>query len=68
MNTLTAHLPNRPPGRGAHRAPPQCLEPAPAGPHRYAIRPALAGHDFLVPNPRPDLVLDPNTLRMLEAG
>jgi hypothetical protein len=25
-------------------------------------------HDFLVPNPRPDLVLDPHFLRMIEAG
>lgn len=37
-----------------------------------ARRPAAAvpgpGHDFLVPNPRPDLVLDPHFLRMIEAG
>lgn len=29
--------------------------------------PSQAAHDFLVPNPRPDLTLDPHTLRMLEA-
>lgn len=36
-------------------------------------RPALplsspAENDFLVPNPRPDLTLDPQTLRMIEVG
>ena len=30
-------------------------------------RPAPA-HDFLVPNPRPDLCADAHTLRMIEAG
>ncbi len=33
-----------------------------------ALLPAQAKHDFLVPNPRPDLTLDPQTLRMIEAG
>jgi hypothetical protein len=28
----------------------------------------MAEHDFLVPNPRPDLTCDARTLRMLEAG
>lgn len=28
---------------------------------------SAAAHDFLVPNPRPDLTFDPNTLRMLES-
>lgn len=35
------------------------------------VRPALpspAEHDFLVPNPRPDLILDPAFLGMLCAG
>ena len=32
------------------------------------LRPAAAQHDFLVPNPRPDLTIDPRTLRMIEAG
>ncbi|MBL9186541.1 MAG: hypothetical protein JNK23_03590 [Opitutaceae bacterium] len=31
-------------------------------------RPARAGHDLLVPNPRPDLTTDPHTLLMLETG
>lgn len=30
-------------------------------------QPAMAAHDFLVPNPRPDLSTDPATLRMIEA-
>ena len=32
------------------------------------LRPAQATHDFLVPNPRPDLTTDLRTLRMIEAG
>ncbi len=32
------------------------------------LRPATAAHDFLVPNPRPDLTTDLRTLRMIEAG
>jgi hypothetical protein len=31
-------------------------------------RPRPAAHDFLVPNPRPDLTTDLNTLRMLEVA
>lgn len=31
-----------------------------------ALRGAIATHDFLVPNPRPDLILDHRTLRMIE--
>lgn len=31
-----------------------------------AFAPTDATHDFLVPNPRPDLTLDARTLRMLE--
>ena len=31
-------------------------------------RPARAAHDFLVPNPRPDLTPDAHLLLMLEAG
>ena len=30
--------------------------------------PVSAAHDFLVPNPRPDLTTDPQTLRMIEVG
>ncbi|MES2694648.1 MAG: hypothetical protein V4773_14325 [Verrucomicrobiota bacterium] len=37
----------------------------PAAPFAIASR---AEHDFLVPNPRPDLTLDRTTLRMIEAG
>ena len=29
---------------------------------------STATHDFLVPNPRPDLITDPQTLRMLAAA
>ncbi len=63
---------------------PPALRPRPAAPapapmrrrtdlpaHRPApciLRPAQAVHDFLVPNPRPDLALDRRTLLMLEAG
>ena len=35
-------------------------------PTRPPPRPARTAHDFLVPNPRPDLTTDPHTLRMLE--
>lgn len=31
-----------------------------------ALRSPNATHDFLVPNPRPDLILDRRTLRMIE--
>lgn len=65
MQTTAALLPLRP----APRAPrlrrraelPALAAPAPA------LAPCSAAHDFLVPNPRPDLTLDPQTLRMLEA-
>jgi hypothetical protein len=30
------------------------------------ICPCSASHDFLVPNPRPDLTSDPQTLRMID--
>ena len=39
--------------------------PAVNAPTRRAAAPA-AEHDFLVPNPRPDLSTDPATLRMIE--
>lgn len=32
------------------------------------LQPTTARHDFLVPNPRPDLAIDLTTLRMIEAG
>lgn len=31
-----------------------------------ALPGAIATHDFLVPNPRPDLIFDRRTLRMIE--
>lgn len=34
----------------------------------HTLRAIAATHDFLVPNPRPDLTSDLQTLRMLEAG
>jgi hypothetical protein len=37
-------------------------------PTRPPPRPARAAHDFLVPNPRPDLTTDAHLLLMLEAG
>ena len=42
------------------------VAPVAAMPH--ALRVITAGHDFLVPNARPDLTSDVRTLRMLEAG
>ena len=36
--------------------------------HRHPLIPLGATHDFLVPNPRPDLTLDLHFLRMIEAG
>jgi hypothetical protein len=54
---LDAHAPLRRPGTAFPR--PLGAAPAP--------RPAPA-HDFLVPNPRPDLCVDAHTLRMIEAG
>ncbi len=38
---------------------------APAQTARVPL-PSRAAHDFLVPNPRPDLTLDPHLLRMIE--
>jgi hypothetical protein len=38
----------------------------PALPAAARVFTCHAEHDFLVPNPRPDLVLDPQTLRMIE--
>jgi hypothetical protein len=35
---------------------------------RPAMRTPLAVHDFLVANPRPDLIADHHTWRMIEAG
>lgn len=32
------------------------------------LQPTNVRHDFLVPNPRPDLTTDVHTLRMIEAG
>lgn len=68
MNMPTAQIQRRQPGFSPERTPRLHAEITPARPQLHASRPALAGHDFLVPNPRPDLTLDPNTLRMLEAG
>lgn len=68
MNTPTALPPRRPPGfRPAHPLRLRAELPA-IGTRPRVIVPATAGHDFLVPNPRPDLTMDLNTLRMLEAG
>jgi hypothetical protein len=46
---------------------PRAAAPALARP-LLALHAAHAAHDFLVANPRPDLVLDVRTLRMIEAG
>jgi hypothetical protein len=54
--------------RRANRPLPPRDELSPPSANLHALRPARCGHDFLVPNPRPDLTLDPNMLRMLEAG
>jgi hypothetical protein len=73
MPTLTAQLPRRAPRAALlrHRAPFPALigfapAPAAAALDRPAFAPSCATHDFLVPNPRPDLTLDAPTLRMLE--
>jgi hypothetical protein len=68
MNTPTAQIQRHQPGLRPERTLRFQADTAPARLQPHASRPALAGHDFLVPNPRPDLTLDPNTLRMLEAG
>lgn len=38
----------------------------PSAPPARAHVPSGYAHDFLVPNPRPDLTLDPHLLRMIE--
>ncbi len=61
------------------RLPPRQPPAPPAPPAPRAARPLLAPsaftlsghaptHDFLVPNPRPDLAADRHFLRMIEAG
>lgn len=67
MNTPTLRLHPRP-----RRTPADPLRSRAESPaiwhHPNPLRPAQAGHDFLVPNPRPDLTTDLRTLRMIEAG
>jgi hypothetical protein len=53
--SFDAHAPLRRPGALFSRPAAASSRPAPA-------------HDFLVPNPRPDLCADAHTLRMIEAG
>ena len=66
MNTATAPNLLRPPTR--HPRPRQRPDlPALTLVSRPHV-PSSAAHDFLVPNPRPDLTLDPHTLRMLDNG
>jgi hypothetical protein len=67
MKTPTLRLQSRP--RHIDTAPLRLRAELPAlRPAPCALRPAQAAHDFLVPNPRPDLTLDALTLRMIEAG
>jgi len=66
MNTPTAHTQRRQPAHHPARTQRPRADLPTAG--ARLLMPATAGHDFLVPNPRPDLTLDLNLLRMLEAG
>jgi len=67
MNTPTLRLEPRP--RRTSAEPLRSRAELPAIWHRPSpLRPAHAAHDFLVPNPRPDLTTDLRTLRMIEAG
>lgn len=68
MNMPTAQIQRRQPGYRPDRILRFRTEITPARLQPHASRPAFAGHDFLVPNPRPDLVTDANTLRMIECG
>lgn len=68
MNTPTAHTQISLIARRATRPIRRHADPSPAQAAFHALRPARAGHDFLVPNPRPDLITDANTLRMIECG
>jgi hypothetical protein len=68
MNMPTAQIQRRQPGYRPERTWRFNAEITPARLHPHASRPALTGHDFLVPNPRPDLITDANTLRMFECG
>lgn len=68
MNTPTALDHPRQPGHRAARPLRLRLDAPQAFPVLPALRPTTADHDFLVPNPRPDLTLGITMLRMLEAG
>lgn len=68
MNTPTAQIHVRHAGSTAAKPLRQRAKPAPARPLFQALHPTRADHDFLVPNPRPDLTMDLHTLQMLEAG
>ncbi len=68
MNTPTALALPRLPGHRAARPLRLRLDAPQAIPVLPALRPTTAAHDFLVPNPRPDLTMELATLRMLEAG
>ncbi|MBL9209289.1 MAG: hypothetical protein JNL92_02420 [Opitutaceae bacterium] len=68
MNTPTAQIRLRHAGSTAAKPLRHRSEPPAARPLFQALHPTRADHDFLVPNPRPDLTMDPHTLRMLEAG
>ena len=49
--------------------PPPFAQPAPAAAPLLRLHlPSLAGHDLLVPNARPDLILGHRTVRMLEGA
>lgn len=66
MNTLTLR-PQRTRPSHAPRFRPRT--PVAAAPSPFpSLMLAKAEHDFLVPNPRPDLMLDPQTLRMIDVG
>ena len=67
MQTPTLRPTNRRPGFAfAGRDPLRCRAELPVVRGTWP-RPRPA-HDFLVPNPRPDLTTDPTTLLMIEVG
>jgi len=68
MNTPTAQIRLRHAGFTAAKPLRQRSEPPAVRPLFQALPPTRADHDFLVPNPRPDLTMDLHTLQMLEAG
>lgn len=68
MNTPTALAHPRLLGHRPARPIRLRLDATQAFPALPALRPTTAAHDFLVPNPRPDLTMELATLRMLEAG